>query len=81
MSSVEGVRDVMIHNVYRTQNPPHTASESQPPDEPLSLETHERFSFVSAAIFDASADHVRLGDFNIDHLNWGGPRVTPHRAS
>jgi hypothetical protein len=79
--SVEGVRDVTIHDVYRTQNLPLTSSENQPPDEPLPLDTHEIFSFVSAAISDASADHVLLGDFNIHHPNWGGPRVTPHRAS
>jgi hypothetical protein len=80
-SSVEGVRDVMIHNVYRTRNLPPTSSENQPPDEPLPLDTHEIFSFVSAAISDASADHILLGDFNLNHPTWGGPRVTPHRAS
>jgi hypothetical protein len=39
------------------------------------------FSFVSAAITDASADHVLLGDFNMHHPNQGGPRVIPHCAS
>jgi endonuclease/exonuclease/phosphatase family metal-dependent hydrolase len=71
----------MIHNVYRMQNLPPTSSENQAPDEPLPLDTHEIFSFVSAAISDASADNVLLGDFNLHHPNWGGPRVTPHRAS
>jgi hypothetical protein len=80
-SSVESVKDVMIHNVYRTRNLPPTSSENQPPDEPLALDIHEIFSFVSAAITDASADHVLLGDFNMHHPNWGGPRVIPHRAS
>jgi hypothetical protein len=80
-SSVEGVRDVTIHNVCRMRNLPSTSSENPPPDEPLPLDTHEIFSFVSAAISDASADHVRLGDFNIHPPNWGGPRVTPHCAS
>jgi hypothetical protein len=80
-SSVEGDRDVVIHNVYRTGNLPPTSSENQPRNEPLSLDTHEIFSFVSAAISDASADHVLLGDFNIHYPNWGGPRVTPHRTA
>jgi endonuclease/exonuclease/phosphatase family metal-dependent hydrolase len=71
----------MIHNVYRTRNLPSTSSENQPPDEPLPLDTHEIFSFVSAAISDDSADHILVGDFNIHHPNWGGPRVIPHRAS
>jgi hypothetical protein len=79
-SSVEGVRDVIIHDVYRTQNLPLTSSGNQPPIEPLSLDTHEIFSFVSAAISDASANYVLLGDFKINHPNWGSPRATPHRA-
>jgi hypothetical protein len=48
---------------------------------PLSLDTHEILSLVSAAISDASADHVLLGDFNIHHPNLRGPRVRPYRAS
>jgi hypothetical protein len=79
--SVEGVGDVMIHNVYRKQNLPPTFYENQHPDKPLSLDTHEIFSFISATISDASANHVLLGDFNSHHPNCGGPRVTPHRAS
>ncbi len=44
----------MIHNVYRTRNFSPTSSENQPLDEPLSPDTHKIFSFVSAAISDAS---------------------------
>jgi hypothetical protein len=80
-SSDEDVTDVIIINDYQTRNLPSTSSEKQPPDEPLPLYTHENFSFVSATISDVSADHVLLGDFNIHHPNWGGPRVTPHCAS
>jgi hypothetical protein len=80
-SPVEGVRDIMIHNVYRTRNLPPTSSVNKPRDEPLSLDTHEIFSFVSAALSDAIAHHVLLGDFNIHYPSWGGPRVRPHRAS
>jgi endonuclease/exonuclease/phosphatase family metal-dependent hydrolase len=81
MSSDDGVRDVMINNVYRTQNTPLTSSEIQPLDEPLPLDTHETFSYDSATIPDASANRVLLGDFNMHHPNWKGPRVTPHCAS
>jgi hypothetical protein len=73
MSPVEGVKDVMIHIVYRTRNGFTTSSEIQPLDEPLSPNTHEIFSYVSAAISNASANHVLLGDFNIHYPNWGGP--------
>jgi hypothetical protein len=55
----------MIHNVDRTQHLPPTSSENQPRDEPLSLDTHEIFSFVSVAFSDAFAHHVLLGDLNI----------------
>ncbi len=75
-SSVEGVRDVMIRNVYRTRNLPPTSSKNQPPDEPLPLDTHEIFSFLSATMSDASADHILLEDVNLHHPSWGGPRVT-----
>jgi hypothetical protein len=44
-------------------------SENLPPDEPLSVDYHKTISFVSAALSDASADHVLLGDFNIHHPN------------
>jgi hypothetical protein len=71
----------MIHNVYRTRKFSPTSSENLPLDEPLSPDTHEIFSFVSAVISDASTDQVLLGDFNIHHPNWGGPRVTPQHAS
>jgi hypothetical protein len=81
ISSVQGVRDTMIPNVYRTQNISLTSTENLPLDEPLLLDTHETFSHVSAAISDNSNDHVLLGDFNIHHLNWGGPRARPHLAS
>ncbi len=80
-SPVEGVKDVMIYNVYRTQNISSTSSENQPLNEPLSPDTLKIFSFVSAAISDASANHVLLGNFNIHHPYEGGPRVTPHCAS
>ncbi len=79
-SPVEGVKDVMIHNVYKMRNLSPTSSENQLLDEPLSPDTHEIFSFVSAAISHASANHVLLGEF-IHHPNCGCPRVTPHRAS
>jgi hypothetical protein len=80
-SPVHGVNDVMINNVYRMQNFSPTSSENQPLDELLSHDTHEILSFVSAGFSDASTDHVLLGDYNIHHPNWVGPRVTPHRAS
>jgi hypothetical protein len=80
-SFVEEVRDIMNLNVYRMHNLPPTFSKNLPPDEPLSLDTHEIFSYTSAAISAASADYVLLGDFNIHHLNWGGARVRPHCAS
>ncbi len=77
-SSDKCVRDVVVHNVYRMRNVPPTSSENMPPDEPLPLDIHEIFSFVSVALSDASADHVLLGDFNIHHPNWGSPRVRPY---
>jgi hypothetical protein len=40
---VEGVQDVMIYNVYRTQNLFPPSFENQPLDELLSLDTHENF--------------------------------------
>jgi hypothetical protein len=80
-SSAQGARDVMIHNLYRTRNLPHTSSENQPHDEPLSDDTHEIFSHVSAALSDTSAKHVRLGDFNIHHLSWRESRVRPDHSS
>ncbi len=71
----------MIHNVYRIKNLPLAFSENQPRNEPLSLDTHEIYSFVSAAISDVSADHVLLGDCYIHHPNWGGPKVRSNCAS
>jgi hypothetical protein len=62
--------DVMIHNVYRTRNCPPTSSENHPLDECLLHDTHDNFSLLSAAILDASADHVLLMDFNIHQNNW-----------
>ncbi len=64
---MEGARDIMIHNVYRTGNLSPTSSDNQPRDEPLLVDTHEIFSHVSAALSDASAHHVLLGNFNIHH--------------
>jgi hypothetical protein len=42
-SSMEEASDVMIHNVYRTGNLSPTSAESQPPDEPHLVDTHEIF--------------------------------------
>ncbi len=61
-------------------NLPPMSSEIQPPDETLSLDTHVIFCIVSAAISNATVNHVLLGDLNTHHPNWGGPRVTPHCA-
>ncbi len=36
---------------------------------------------VSAALSDAFAHHVLLGDFNIHHSNWGGAGVRPDSSS
>jgi hypothetical protein len=80
-SSANGVKDIMIHNVYRTQNFPPTSSENQPLGELLPLDTHEIISFVHAALSDQSADHLLLGDFNIHHPNWGGPNARAEYAS
>jgi hypothetical protein len=80
-SSVEGAKDIMIHNVYRTGNLSSSHSEVQPPDDLLSVDTHIIFSHVSAALSDTSAHHVLLGDFNIHHLNWGGASVRPNHSS
>ncbi len=71
----------MIHNGYCTRNLSPTSSENQPPDEPLLVDTHEIFLHVSAALCDASAYHVLLGDFNIHHPIWGGADVKPDRSS
>ncbi len=81
ISFIQSMRDVMIHNVYRRQNLSPISMETRPPDGPLLLDAHERFSHVSAAISNNSADHVMLGDFNIHHPNWGRPRARPYRAS
>jgi hypothetical protein len=80
-SSVIGVRDVTIHNVYGTRNLFPSSSENQPPIEPLSLDTHDIFPYVSTAVSDASANHVLLGYYNINHPNWGGSRVMSHCTS
>ncbi len=71
----------MIHDVYRTRNLVPTSPELQPTDEMLPLDTHKIFSFVNAALSEYSIDHVLLGDFNIHHPSWGGPRARSHRAS
>ncbi len=71
----------MIHNVYHTRNFPPSLSEIQPPTEPLSVDTHEIFSYDSAAISDTSANHVLLGDINIYHPNLGGASVRPNHFS
>jgi putative hemolysin len=71
LSPAQGVRDIMIHNEYRTGNLSPTSSELQPTDELLLLDTHEIFSFVHVSLSDDSVDHVLLGDFNTHHSNWG----------
>jgi hypothetical protein len=76
-SSVEGARNVMIHNVYHTGNLSPTSSENQPLDQPLFVDTHETFLHVSAALSDASAYHVLLCNFNINHPIWEGAGVRP----
>jgi hypothetical protein len=67
------VRDIMIRNVYHIGNLSPTCSENKHLDEQLSVDTHEKFSHVSAALSDAPAHHVLLGNFNIHYSNWGGP--------
>jgi hypothetical protein len=59
----------MIHNVYRMQNLSSTSSKNQPQGKSLLHDTHRVFSFISAAISDASANPVLGGDFNIYHPN------------
>ncbi len=59
----------MIYNVYLTQNLRQLSLEIQPLDEPLSLDTHEIFSYISATVSHTSANHVLLGDFIIHHSN------------
>jgi hypothetical protein len=71
---VEGFKDVIVHNVYRTQDFFPTSSQNQPLDKPLSLDSHGIFSFVSVALSDAFTNHVLLGDFNIHHHIFGGPQ-------
>jgi hypothetical protein len=51
---------------------PPLLQKTSPPDEPLSVDTHEILSHVSTALSDTSAYHVLLGDFNIHHSIWGG---------
>jgi hypothetical protein len=80
-SFVEGARDIMIHNVYRTRNISPSSSENQPLDEPLSVITHEIFLHVSAALSDTYAHHVLLGDFNIHHSICGGAGERPDHSS
>ncbi len=60
---------------------PQPLLKTSPFDERLSLDTYKIFSFTSAAISDALADQVLLGDFNTHRPNWGGLRVTPHCSS
>ncbi len=80
-SPVEGARDIMIQNVYRTRNLSPTSSENQLLDELLLVDIHEILLHVSAALSDASAHHVLLGDFNTNHPIWGGADVRPDRSS
>ncbi len=80
-SSVDGAKDMMIHNLYLTGNLSLSSSEIQPPDDPLSVETHKIFSHFSAALSDTSTHHVLLGDFNIHHPSWGGASVRPDCSS
>ncbi len=58
-----------------------TTSESQHPDDPLPVNTHEIFSHVSTALSDAYACHVLLGDFNIHHPIWEGASTWTNRSS
>jgi hypothetical protein len=48
-STIEGARDVMIHNVYCTRYFSPTSSEHQPHAEPLSVDTHEIFMHIAAS--------------------------------
>jgi hypothetical protein len=78
--SVDGARDVVIHNVYSTGNLSPTSSESEHPDEPPSVDTHKILLHVSTALSDTSPYHVLLGDFNIHHCTWGGAGVRPDQS-
>ncbi len=80
-SSVEGAINLMIHNVYSTGYLSLSSSENHPPDGLLSVDTHKIFLHVSAALSDASAHYVLLGDFNIDHPICGGAGVRPNHSS
>jgi hypothetical protein len=66
-SSVKEARNIMVHNVCRTGSLFPTSSENQPPDEPLSVVTHEIFLHASATLLNAFAHHVLLDNFNIYH--------------
>jgi hypothetical protein len=68
-SPVEGARDIMIYNVCCTRNFFPSSSVKQPSDEPLSVDTYETISHVSAALSETSANHVLPGDFNIHYPN------------
>jgi hypothetical protein len=80
-SPIPGVREIMIHNVYRTGILAPTSSKLQPTKELLSLDTHRIFSVVHAALSNDSLGPVLLGDFNIHHPHSGGPRARPYYAS
>jgi hypothetical protein len=71
----------MIHHLYRAKNIPLSFLENQPLNEPLSLDTNENFPLLHADIFDASANCVQLGDFNIHHHIWRRPKVRMHHVS
>jgi hypothetical protein len=80
-SFVEVARDIIVHDVYRTRNLSLTSSDIQPPDEILSVRTHEIFSHVTVIVNDVSAYHLLFEDFNIYHLCLGGISIKPDCTS
>jgi hypothetical protein len=67
----------MIHNVYRKGNLSPTYLENQLPDLHISVESHEFYLHISAALSNTFAHHVLLSDFNIHHPTWGGASQRP----
>jgi endonuclease/exonuclease/phosphatase family metal-dependent hydrolase len=80
-SSVEGARNIMIHNVYCTGNLSPLSSKIKPPDELLPVDGYESNLHDSASLSYTSAQYVLLGDFNIHHPNLGGESVRPDQSS
>jgi hypothetical protein len=64
-SSVEGVRNLVIHNVYSMQSLLLIYSEALPSSDPFSLDIHEIVSPPFAEVTYTSADQVLLEDFHI----------------